>query len=175
MQVLCWLHSPGGTLCPKSPNFFYTRALGMQLLQQWKNLLQFFLISSEKSQAAVNPSSFLVMTQFWLSFLRRIWCQSPGCCVVLGMEGSSRATPAPGQPSSQPSTLSRVMGHGCVVEGNAVSVIHFSFMHSYLTLILAAGKTQAKEHVGLSPSVLFLPFWCCIELVYSGIPFLFPN
>lgn len=68
-----------------------------------------------------------------------------GCHVVLGMEGSSRATPVPGQPLSWPSTLSRVTGHGCVVEGDAISVIHFSFMYSYLTLILAACKIQAKR------------------------------
>lgn len=105
-----------------------------------KELFIFFLISSEKSQAAVNPSSFLVLTLFWLSFLRRIWCLSPGCHVVLGMEGSSRATAVPGQPLSWPSTLLSVTDHGCVVEGDAVSVLHFSFMHSYLTLILAAGK-----------------------------------
>lgn len=64
--------------------------------------------------------------------------------MVLGMEGS-RATLVPGQPLSWPNILSRVTGRGCMVEGDAVSVIHFSFMYSYLTLILAAGKIQAKR------------------------------
>lgn len=65
------------------------------------------------------------------------------------------------------------MGHGCVVEGNAVSVIHFSFMHSYLTLILAAGKTQAKEHVGCPPVYCSSPFDVALNLFTQEFLFYF--
>lgn len=106
-----WLPKPGSTLRPTSPNaLFYTYAPAMQILRQTGGrFFIIFLISSERSQAVVNPSSFLVTCSFWISFTMKRWCLSPAWCVALGMEGSSRATPAPGQPLGRPQLL--VRGH----------------------------------------------------------------
>lgn len=100
------------------------------------------LLKDPKQQWIHHPS------WWWLSFDSAFWGGFDACpqgVVVLGKEGSSRATPVLGQPSSWPSTLSGLTVHGCMVEGDAVPLIHFSFMYSYLTLILAAGKIQAKR------------------------------
>lgn len=89
------------------------------------------LISSERSQAVVNPSFFLVTCSSFESASRGRDDACPQRGVWLQVW---RAAAEPhehlGSHEVGPSTLSGVMGCGCVVEGGAASVIDFSFMHS---------------------------------------------
>lgn len=98
------------------------------------------------SESIILPGDDSVLTQLSeedLMPVPRVWCGS-------GDGGQQQShTSAWTAIESFDSTLSGVTGCGSVVEGDAVSEIHFSFSQSYLTLILAAGKIQAKRTCGV--------------------------